>query len=502
VERLKNQLSQTKSERIKLETEYQQFEKSKDNLAALLTIPFIANNPTVMQMKNNVTAKQSEVATIDQRYKAKHYKYIEAHSQLAELNNALRQTILDSGQTLRLAFGNAINAEKALQESLDKEQSSAIGLSRVAMDYKALATQAESDRALYQSFLNRMKETSVAKDLGTSKIHIIQNAEAADAPSKPQAARMYLLGAVAGLVIGLALALLLSLTDSSLKSLDEAEEYLRMPTLSTVPQLKSGQLDSTQLVMGQNAVMSGAESFRSLRTSLGLLNNRGDHKIYLFTSAMPEEGKTFCSMNYAYSLAQQGLRVLLIDCDLRRPSIERCLCGTIGQMSGVSDFLNGKQSFKDIVFDTGIPNYYFVPAGTPVGNPSELLAQDRMNALIQEGLNHFDRIVLDSAPIFGVSDTLLMTGRTHVACLVVRACKTPRKKVLRAVQILQNAGAPLVGMILNRLPADGRRNADDPYYDYGYTSERATKIVPLLPSTNSPSPSQDADKEISASQTT
>lgn len=309
---------------------------------------------------------------------------------------------------------------------------------------------------------------------------IVSFADVPEHPIRPKKQQINMIGLALGMVLGIAMALLLSGMDSSLKSLDEAEQYLRMPTLSTVPQIGAGHLDSTQLVMGQNGALSGAESFRSLRTSLSLISRKDEHRIFLFTSALPEEGKTFCSLNYAFSLAQQGLRVLLIDCDLRRPAVEQCLCATQGEMTGVSDYLNGSLPFKEIVHDTGIANFYFIPAGTPVPNPSELLAQEKFNELIQEALRNYDRVVLDSAPIFGVSDTLLMLDRIHVACLVVRACKTPRKKVYRAAQILQKAGAPLAGMVLNRIPANDRRNGDDPYYDYGYASERSQKVVPLL----------------------
>jgi polysaccharide biosynthesis transport protein len=480
VQKLKEQWTQAKADRIKVETEYKQFERALLKPAALLAIPSIASDHTIIQLQSNITMQQGEIARLEQRYKALHPKMIEARSQLAKWDNALQTAVLKVGETLKSSYDNAKAAELALQNSLTEEERLAIGGSKVGIEYARLHREAESDRTLHQTFLNRMKETAVTKDLGASKIRIVQQAEIPESPVKPQRRAVLAAGIGAGLLIGVALALLLGAFDSSLKSLDEAEEYLRMPALSTVPQITSGQLDSSQLVMGRNSAMSGAESFRSLRTSLSLLGEKKEQKICLFTSALPEEGKTFCSLNYAFSLAQQGLRVLLIDCDLRRPAVEQCLCATQGELTGLSDFLTARQSFKDVVYDTGINNFYFVPAGTPAPNPSELLTQNKFNEMIEEALNHFDRIVLDSAPIFGVSDTLLMAKRVHTACLVVRACKTPRKKVLRAIQILQNAGTPLAGLILNRVPPNDRRNGNDPYYDYGYALPNSENIVPML----------------------
>jgi capsular exopolysaccharide synthesis family protein len=267
--------------------------------------------------------------------------------------------------------------------------------------------------------------------------------------------------------------------DSSLKSLDETEKFLKMPVLSSVPRVNGSQLSSNQLVMTSKRKLSGAESFRSLRTSLALLPKSSEHRLFLFTSAMPEEGKTFTSLNYAHSLAQQGLRVLLIDFDLRRPSVEQSLCASHGKLAGVTDFLNGQQAFSQVTHETGIPNFMFAPAGAPVSNPAELLAQESVDTLLAAALDNYDKVVIDSAPIFGVSDSLLLVGKVHVACLVVQVCKTPRRKVARAVQILRNASTPLAGIVLNRVPPNDRRNSDDPYYDYGYANEQSENIVPL-----------------------
>src|SRR5262249_49784392 len=157
-------------------------------------------------------------------------------------------------------------------------------------------------------------------------------------------------------------------------------------------------------------------------------------------------------LNYSASLAQQGLRTLLIDGDLRRPAVEPALTGSSKKAPGVTDFLTGQKKFSEIVQPTRVENFSFISAGTTAPNPAEVLAQRGLDPLIEEALLHYDRVLVDSAPIHAVSDTLLMLNRIQTVCLVVRACKTPRKAVMRAIQLLQKGRAPLAGILLNRLP--------------------------------------------------
>jgi capsular exopolysaccharide synthesis family protein len=205
-----------------------------------------------------------------------------------------------------------------------------------------------------------------------------------------------------------------------------------------------------------------------------MLGRKEDRRVFLFTSAVPSEGKTFCSLNYSLCLAQQGLRTLIIDCDLRRPMVERTLEGKRERSCGVTDYLTGQKNFRAITQQTAYQNYHYIPAGTYCPNPAELLAATGIDGLIDEALKHFDRIIIDSAPIHAVSDTLLMLKRVQTACLVVRARKTPRGAVRRAIQLLQEAGAPLSGVILNLLPRSRLHGYYyNSYYEYTYRGNYA-----------------------------
>ena len=182
---------------------------------------------------------------------------------------------------------------------------------------------------------------------------------------------------------------------------------------------------------------------------------------------MPAEGKTFCSINCAASLAQLGLKTLLIDADLRSPSIENDLLGEDSDHLGITDYLTGQHTLQEIVRPTKVENLYFISGGTTAARPAEVLAKDGLDALIKEALQYYDRVVLDSAPINAVSDTLLMLKSVQTVCLVVRVAHTSSRYVQRCTQLLLSAKAPLSGVVLNRTPRR-RGFGYGAYYDYQY----------------------------------
>ena len=482
VEKLKElnqKVTEAKSQRITQETAYSQVQKLGDNPEALMVLGVVANNPSVLEIKSAIAKQQSEVASLRQRYKDMHPKLMQATSELAEWKKALSKAVLNVPQTIRSAYESARAGEQALEQALREQEVAALELNKQSIRYNVLARDVESDRALYQSVFNRIKETSVTKDIHSNKIRIIQPADRAEKPVKPETIKVILIGLFAGLGSGILFVLFLNALDRSLKTVDQTEEHLGLPVLSAIPKFSGTVGEKRKLISADDADSSEAEAFRTLRTSLSMLGRKEDRRIFLFTSALPSEGKTFCSLNYAISLAQQGLRTLIIDCDLRRPMVEKSLLNNNKRGFGVTDYLTGQKDFNSITHTTEVENFFYLPAGSNAPNPAELLAQTGIDRLIDEALLHFDRVIIDSAPIHAVSDTLLILNRVQTLCLVVRARKTPRNSVKRAVQILQEAGAPMAGVILNLLPRMGGGYGYyyyyDSYYDYGYHGKYGQK---------------------------
>jgi capsular exopolysaccharide synthesis family protein len=465
---LSSKVTEAKSTRIKAETAYQQVLDLQPNVKALLALPVVAADPTVINLQANLAKAENDFAALRQRYKEKHPKYVQAQSQINAIQSDLTNAIRNSAATLKTALDSARAAESALNDAFRAQEASALELNKLAIQYGVLNREVDSDRALYESILNRMKETSITKELKHSLIRLTQPAFIPEQPLPAKRGIILALSGMAGLFFGAMLALGLQSLDSSIKTIDHAESLLRLPVLSAISHMREVRRGKSPLVVLEASNSIGAEAFRTLRTTLSMLSRVEECRVFLLTSALPQEGKTFCSLNYAASLAQLGLNTLLIDADLRRPAVESSLLGKRSSCPGVADYLLGQKRLDEIVQPTSLEKFLFIPAGTTAPNPAELLAKDGLSTLINEALKHYDRVVIDSAPIHAVSDTLLMLKNVQTVCLVVRAARTSSRSVLRCVQILQGAQAPLCGIVLNRMPVRRGLSPDNCYYDYSY----------------------------------
>ena len=245
------------------------------------------------------------------------------------------------------------------------------------------------------------------------------------------------------------------------------ENISGLSVLTSVPESKRKDLDKESALTSDPASYE-AEAFRSLRTALSFLGPEKDRKTVLFTSANPAEGKSYCSLNYAVALAQTGLRTLLIDADLRRPNLSKVVLADT-KARGLTDCLTRRASIADCCKPTGIENLFILPAGERASKPAELLASCDFAGLLKEAVLHFDRIVLDSAPVNAVSDTQLIAKDIQSVCFVVRAVKTPGRAIVRACSLLAQTGSHPDGIVFNRLP----RRSRDRYYFSEYAGEYA-----------------------------
>lgn len=474
---LSTKATDAKAIRIQAETDYAQAVNLGTNTETLLVVPTVAKDPTVLALKISLTKAEDDFAALGKRYKSKHPKYIQATTLISELKSDITDAVLNAVRTLKASLEGAKATEAALNAALEIQGAASLELSRLSIPYGVLAREVESDRALYDSVLKGMKEADVTKQtLQTGVIRLVVPAYAPDSPVSPRKVLILAGSGMAGLLLGLLVIMGLGVSNTSIKTVDEAETILNLFVFSAVPNIRSVKKDHSQLVVQEKARSEGAEAFRTLRTSLAMRDATEKRQVFLFTSAMPAEGKTFCSVNFATSLAQLGLKTVVIDADLRRPSVETFLTGQQGDNPGLTNYLKGEQKLQEVVQPTKIENLFFISGGATAPNPAELLAKDGLTGIIQEALQHYDRVVVDSAPVNAVSDTLLILKSVQTVCLVVLAARTSTRLVLRCVQQLQGAGAPLSGIVLNRMPRH-RAFGSGAYYDYRYHGKYGKKGV-------------------------
>ena len=465
---LNTRVTDLKSARLRMEADHNRLAELGTNTAALLTLPSINTDPTVMGIQVSIAKQESEFSTLKLRYRPEHPKFIQMVTQISELERSLSDAIARANQNLTSSYESAKSSEAALGVALREQEDAALQLNQQAIQYSVLNREVESDRVMYDAVVNRLKETSLTKELTTYKVRVVEPALRPNYPVKPEKSKLLLRGIILGVLAGVGLALGMHSLDNTIKTVDQAEGFLGVPVLATLPPIRELEDNECKIVVEENSNSANAEAFRTLRAALSMLGRVEDRRSFLFTSAHPQEGKTFSSLNFAISLSQQGLRTLLIDCDLRRPSVEAALLGRRSSVVGVSDFLTGRKSLDEVVNSTEHHHFFYVGVGSHAPNPAELLAQGRFAKLIEEALLKFDRVVIDSAPIQAVSDTLLILEGVQTVCLTVRSGRTPRQAVQRAIRTLQNAGAPVAGVLLNFLKRP-RGGGAYYYYDYHYS---------------------------------
>src|SRR5215475_707227 len=510
LQELSSKLLAAKTDRLRLEGELKQVEDAGDDINSLLAVPSIANAPSVAEKRREMSQLESSIAALSQRYKSKHPRMVAANAAYNEVKTALRRVALEQPAVLRNAVEQARISEKNLELETQDQEKAALALNKAAIGYQQLARQAETDRALYESVLRQIKQTDVTKDTKAHAVSVVEHSPIPRTAISPNSTKSVALGLLGGLAAGLAIAFGLNTLDRSIRTVDQAESSLTLPVLSAVPEVTREEKankesqdtrasgSATYRLMAEAPEGPAAEAFRNLRAALSLLGPESERKVFLFTSALPSEGKSFTSANYALALAQQGHRVLLLDGDLRRPSLHKIfrkihqpgnnkadlepdppgivdyLVGAVALREAVRgvaasevDVLGGRGGARPTITATG-GELYLLAGGQRAPNPAELLSGAQFSHLVAEASKYFDRVIIDTAPILAVSDTLLMTPYVQSVCLVVRAAKTARNAVQRALTLLGAAGSRPAGVVLNRLPR--RRGAGYYYYyaSHGY----------------------------------
>ncbi len=459
---LNRQLQEVRGERIKLEGIIPLVKQAHSlSLDELLSVDVVARATDVVELQKLLAAKETEFGEVRNRYLELHPRYQQVTSQLKDIQASLDRAARKAALTVLSSHESSLAAENKLQAAMTEEERVGVELVRSAIPFNVLLRDTQADRLLYDQVSSRVREIELSNELGKSNVRVIQVPDVPVDPSKPKKTMILALALAVGVALPTLLVVLLQAMNTTVRAVDEAEQILDLPSLAAVPQA-SGKAAQNPLILVHAPASREAEAFRCLRTSLAL-SRKGDLKTVLITSAVPAEGKSYCAANYAVALAQQRLRTLLIDADLRRPGLGRYFPAQ-AEARGLSEALAGEASFDDAVHETEVENLFLMPAGKKGVNPAELLGTEAVAKVFEAAEGRFERVIIDAAPVNAVTDTLLLVDKVSSVVLIVRARKTTRRVLLRALRHLKLADAPLVGFVLNRLPS---KLANYYYYDEG-----------------------------------
>jgi succinoglycan biosynthesis transport protein ExoP len=466
------ELNRQSTERLTLETHLQACKEGNLPRDQLLNLPTIANHPKISGILSQIGAQKAAMAVLSERYKPKHPKYEAAQAQYDNLELQLNTLLGDAVGLLKSSCENSQELERKMQAQLKQQESEALDLEQLAVQYNVLKREMESDQAVYESVLSRIKQVDVSKEMEAPPIWVHQLAMVPSEPVSPNAQKIVGSSTAGGAMLGLAIIGLIVMQDRSIRSLEDAREKLRMPVLGIVTNIaqepESSGRTKNAAVRAEMVLKSHkniAENFRELRAVV-TKHARNQKQCFMVVSAVPEEGKTFVSTHLAVTFASQGLRTLMVDLDLRRSRLAETF-GISKRGNGLTELALGEATLADVCHDTGIPNLFLLPAGRHVSNPAELLANCDIKQLRKVALEAgFDRIVIDTAPLIPVHDTLVLGELADITLMVVRCNRTPSVIVQEAMRKLQQTGIPLSGVVLNRL--NRRSRSYDYYYHNSY----------------------------------
>jgi capsular exopolysaccharide synthesis family protein len=354
-------------------------------------------------------------------------------------------------------------AERSLTQALEQQKREALDLNRKGGEYGALSRDAVSNRQIFESLMQRTKETAISGELRTSNIRVVDAAETPRRPSSPNTRNNLLIGMLTGTILAVGLAFFFEYLDNRIKSPEELTRRLGLPFLGMIPALF--ELDASAPLISSSVPPNFSECFRTLRTNVLFSTAEEGLRSLVVTSTGPGEGKTLVATNLAVGLAQAGMRVLIIDADMRKPRVHMVFDKP--RQPGLSNVLVGTAKFSETVHATTVPGLWTVPAGAYPPNPSELLSSKRFADLVASLGAHFDWAIIDTPPIMAVTDSSIVAHLTTGVVFVVGAEMTSRYAAQRAVEQLSRGRAKFLGAVLNRV--DLQHNAY--YYAEYYRRE-------------------------------
>lgn len=483
LDELNKELTAAESERMQKESVYRLAQSGDTESAASVSNGIAqgksSENTSMLleKLQEQKADLKIQVAQLSTQFGPSYPKLAQLNNQIQEVDAQIQNEMKKVAGRLRGDYLASLQRENMLRGALEEQKRQANKLNESAIEYSLLKRDFETNRTLYEGLLQKLKEAGVTAGLRSNNIRQVDIARTPESPSEPNVPRNLGFGFVLGLSSGIGLAFLIEGMDNTVRTPEQAQAISGLPSLGIIPLGAKSHSDSTsrqrlkvasskepvELITQSRPQSQMAESYRALRTSLLLTSLGAPPKTILITSALPQEGKTTTSINTAIVLAQKGTRVLLMDADLRRPSIHKTL--GMGPRIGLSNVLTGGCAIEHaIVRSSMLPNLFILPAGTPPPNPAELLASAQMLQTLQELREQYDHIVIDTPPTLSVTDAVVLSTRADAVVLVIRSGQTTKPALRRSREILAQVSARASGVLLNAV----NLNSPDYYYYYEY----------------------------------
>jgi succinoglycan biosynthesis transport protein ExoP len=472
-------LTHTRTKRQELAARHAELTKAVASNAELLPASELLNNAYLTALRGQFLAAQKDRRELLAEGKGENHPHVRAADEkLAQARAAMVDEVKNIQGAVESDLAVIERQEKGEAELYEGARKRAVELNMKELEYHRLDRTREQNEKLYAVLLERMKEADLARMMNVNNVRMVDAPLEPKAPFSPKVPLNVSVGLLAGLVLGIALALLREQLDSSIKTPDDVEQRLGITFLGLLPEVdddhphgggKRRRRQPTEnkfpqeLVVHERPLSGVAEAARTLRTNLMFMNPDKPHRRLLVTSAAPAEGKTTVATSIAISLAQSGQRVCIVDCDLRRPRLHR-IFDRAGD-AGLTNVLVGDATIDEVAQPTVIENLWCVPSGPIPPNPADTLHSERFRKFIEDLGDRFDRVVIDSPPLVAVTDSAIISTLVDGVVFVIRAFMTTRALSRQGLRALLDVDAPIAGGVLN---AVNLKKHEYDYYQYYY----------------------------------
>jgi capsular exopolysaccharide synthesis family protein len=446
-------LSEAVADRIQAEARFRQAGAGGASNEAL-------RNPAINGMRQRRAELSAEYEKLLVQFEPEFPQARALKSQLDQIDRSIRREESRVSSTLQAEYAQADERERALRQRVEQLKGSFLEVRRRSIQYNIYQQEVDTNRALYDGLLQRFKEIGVAGGVGVNNISVVDPADTPQRPSSPRLILNLLASLFAGIVMGGALAFALEQIDEAIADPGEVQRLLGLPLLGTVPKVDGGSPEEALLDRKSDLV----DAYLAIQTNLGFTSEQGVPRTLAVTSTRPAEGKSTTALSIATMLARAGKNVILIDGDMRSPSVHHL--GGVGHDHGLSNFLSGQDAIEPLTFAMRDLGFTAMSAGPIPPNAAELLTGNRLGLLLTRLLETYDHVVVDSPPVMGLADAPLIASRVEGVVYVVESHGIRSSLVKTALGRLTAANARLVGCVLTKFEA---RKAHYGYgYEYGY----------------------------------
>lgn len=422
----------------------------------------VLGNPVVESLKSNLVDLEAQYQEKLKLFKPAYPDMQRLKGQIDSVRRQLRKEVSGLKQSLKAEYVATKKLEDKLRGELANFKVELVGLRDRSIEYNALKREVETSRNLYDGLLKRLNEVNVAANATSSNIRIVDSAAPPSETFRPKKALNLILGGLVGLMLGTGLALLRETLSQSVASVEELQALSGLPVLGTIPHVRNASESNLALTVVREMNSSVAEAYRVTAASLRFIlpNGHAPHTL-LVTSVNPAEGKSTSAVSLALTQAQQGMKVLLIDADLRRPTVHIKM--GIPNTKGLSNFLNGEADLANITHTfREVNGFYLITAGNVVSDPVKMVSSPAMTRLLQLAVKHFDSIIIDAPPAAGFADAIYLSSMVQSTIIVANEENINRKRLLTVIEHLNRVKRNVAGFLMVKSQVD---MMDYRYYD-------------------------------------